>query len=376
MKKNIRFAVDLGTTTVDCCLYSETEGKRLSTYSFKNPQSLYGSDVINRINATIKQPRNLQRLKELISNKLDEALDILMESASKSASCHIEKNDVYKVVICGNTTMVALLYGMEVENLGHYPFDTPFTVSILCKPKDINLNLPNPSAEVLLSGCASAFIGGDILAGLAYLKEEEGITGDKVGSFMLLDLGTNGEMVLGAGDKLYATSASCGPAFENCTRRQNAYGSSTIDALAMCLNSKRMDSFGRLEDKYLESGIDIMGLHIDMDIIHQILLAKAAIRTGIDCLLEKGKISPDKLDRVYLAGGFGFYLNIENAVNLGMLPGEFKNKIRIVGNSSMKGACRVSAADIDSFVGHIEVLQPAMEDDYQNRLIGNMKFGG
>jgi uncharacterized 2Fe-2S/4Fe-4S cluster protein (DUF4445 family) len=274
--------------------------------------------------------------------------------------------------------MVALLCGMDVECLGHYPFDTPFTVSILCKPQDINLNISNPEAEVLLSGCASAFIGGDILAGLAYLKDEEKLsdTGSHNGSFLLLDLGTNGEMVLGTGDKLFATSASCGPAFENCTRRQNAYGSSTIDALSLCLKLKTMDVTGRLKDEYLESGIDVMGLHIDMDIIHQILLAKSAIRTGIDCLLEKGGITADKLDRVFIAGGFGFYLNIDNAISLGMLPKEFKNKIKIVGNSSMKGACVVSAADIDSFVGNIEVLQPAIEDGYQEKLISNMNFGG
>jgi uncharacterized 2Fe-2S/4Fe-4S cluster protein (DUF4445 family) len=372
MDKKIRYAVDLGTTTVDCCLYSETDETILSEYSFKNPQSLYGSDVINRINATIKQQQNRKKLQELITDKLDEALDILVQSANSGHK--IQKNDVYKVVICGNTTMVALLFGMEVECLGHYPFDTPFTVSILCKPKDISLNISNPAATVLLSGCASAFIGGDILSGLAYLKDAEGLSDN--GSFLLLDLGTNGEMVLGTEDRLFATSASCGPAFENCTRRQNAYGSSTIDALSLCLKLKTMDTTGRLKDGYLESGIDVMGLHIDMDIIHQILLAKSAIRTGIDCLLEKGGITADSLDRVFIAGGFGFYLNIDNATALGMLPREFKNKIKIVGNSSLKGACKISAEDIDNFIGHIKVLQPATEEGYQEKLISNMNFGG
>jgi uncharacterized 2Fe-2S/4Fe-4S cluster protein (DUF4445 family) len=308
-------------------------------------------------------------MQELVTGKLDEALDTLLKAAD--ASGHTDKicrDDVYQVVICGNTTMIALLLSMDVESLGRYPFDTPFTVSILCKPQDINLNIKNPSTGVLLSGCASAFIGGDILAGLAYLKDEK--------DFLLLDLGTNGEMVLKTGDKLYATSASCGPAFENCTRRQNAYGSSTIDALALCLKLKHMDIYGRLKDEYIEQGIDIMGIHIDMDIIHQILLAKSAIKTGIDCLLEKSGITADKLDRVFIAGGFGFYLNVDNAISLGMIPAEFKSKIKVIGNSSMKGACVVSAADIDSFVGRIEVLQPAIEKDYQDKLIGNMVFGG
>jgi uncharacterized 2Fe-2S/4Fe-4S cluster protein (DUF4445 family) len=84
MDKRIRYAIDLGTTTVDCCLYSETDGKILSEYSFKNPQSLYGSDVINRINATIKQPQNRQKLQKLITDKLDETLDILVQSVLKN----------------------------------------------------------------------------------------------------------------------------------------------------------------------------------------------------------------------------------------------------------------------------------------------------
>lgn len=369
MKNRIRCAVDLGTTTVDCCLYDEESNKVIASQSFKNPQSLYGSDVINRINAVIRYPENKSKLKKLISDKLNTVIkDMIIQS-------QIQQNSVYKIVICGNTTMVSLIYGLDVTSLGSYPFEPLLTRSILCKANEVMLDSLKDDTEVILSGCASAFIGGDILSGLYFLKKTDSAIWNDQTNLLFLDLGTNGEMVLKCKNKYYATSTACGPAFENCTRRQNAYGSSTIDALAMCLRTKKIDDYGSLRDEYLKNGIDIMGLHIDMDIIHQIILAKSAIRTGIDGLLDYAGIGYKDVDKIYVAGGFGFYLNIENAILLGILPSEFMSKISISGNTSLHGALTASAEDIDYFTDKIEVLQLALDNNYQEKLINNMKFG-
>lgn len=364
----VRYAVDLGTTTVDCRLYDEVNNVTVSEYSFKNPQSLYGRDVITRINATIRNEQNLYKLKELVAQGLNDAIRIMLEKSG------VNFKDVYKTVICGNTTMVSIILGMDIRPLGAYPFTPGICDSIECKAQDVGLKLLEPDSYVLISGCASAFIGGDILSGLYYLDKNYDLIKSR-SRFLLLDLGTNGEMVASNGEKLFACSAACGPAFENCTRRQNVYGSSTIDALAMCLATGKLAPEGNLTDSYIEYGIDIMGIHLDMDIIHQILLAKAAIRTGIDCLLEYAGIKRSDLDTVYLAGGFGFYMNIDNAMKLGLIPGYFAGRIKTVGNTSLLGGCTASKEDIDYFTNRIEVVQFALNENYQDKLIDNMIFG-
>lgn len=364
----VRYAVDLGTTTVDCRLYDEKNNKTISEYSFKNPQSLYGRDVITRINATIRNEQNLYKLRELITDGLDAALKTMLDNSG------VDSKDVYKTVICGNTTMVSIVLGMDISPLGAYPFTPGISDCIECTAMDIGLSTPEPDSYVLISGCASAFIGGDILSGLYYLDNKYDLLKHR-SRFMLLDLGTNGEIVVSNGQKLYACSTACGPAFENCTRRQNVYGSSTIDALAMCLVTGKLKKEGNLSDEYIDGGIDIMGIHLDMDIIHQILLAKAAIRTGIDSLLEYAGIKQGELDAVYMAGGFGFYLNVDNAIRLGLLPSSFGGRINIVGNTSLLGGCTALKDDINYYTDRIEVVQFALNDDYQEKLINNMIFG-
>lgn len=374
--EKIRFAVDLGTTTIDTCLIDGTDGQRLAEKSFRNRQALYGSDVINRIMTVSRDKSYLAVLKNMVCEDLQEALHEMLISCGASAEA------VDMICICGNTTMVSILLGHDIEPLGRFPFETSLSGNVT-EEADTFFNIEGLSCPVLLSGCASAFIGGDILAGIVYLNLNRDKTyGFGVGNDtkLLLDLGTNGEMVLYSKGRYYAASTACGPAFEGCMRRQNVMGSSVIDAISFAVRANRIGRDGVIKEPYFEKGLDIQGIHIDMDILHQIMLAKAAICAGITCLAEAAAISLSEIKTVYLAGGFGFYLNVENAVEIGLLPSCFLKSVTVVGNTSLGGAvCMLTeagaAAEVDSLSdGVIQVLSLAALSSYQEHLVDNMNL--
>lgn len=372
--KKVKFAVDLGTTTIDTCLIDGADGRRLAERSFRNRQALYGSDVINRIMTVSRDKSYLVILKDMVCRDLQDVLDEMLCRCGENAEA------VDMICICGNTTMVSILLGYDIEPLGRFPFETELSGNTT-KASDDFFSLEGLSCPVLLSGCASAFIGGDILAGIVYLNAKQtggfGIGND---TKLLLDLGTNGEMVLYAKGQYYAASTACGPAFEGCMRRQNVAGSSVIDVISLAVRANRISRDGVIREPYFEKGLDIQGIHIDMDILRQIMLAKAAICAGITCLAEAAEISLTEIKSVYLAGGFGFYLNTENAVEIGLLPSCLLNCITVVGNTSLGGAvCMLTAEEAAEEVnrlsgGMIQVLSLAVLPSYQQQLVDNMNL--
>lgn len=372
--KKVKFAVDLGTTTIDTCLIDGTDGRRIAERSFRNRQALYGSDVINRIMTVLRDKSYLGILKDMACKDLQNALDEMLGQCGTNAAA------VDMICICGNTTMVSILLGYDIEPLGRFPFETELSGNITKTSSDF-FSLEGLSCPVLLSGCASAFIGGDILAGVVYLNSNQ-TAGFGVGNDakLLLDLGTNGEMVLYAKGQYYAASTACGPAFEGCMRKQNVAGSSVIDAISLAVRANRISREGVIKEPYFEKGLDIQGIHIDMDILRQIMLAKAAICAGITCLAQEAKLSLIEIRTVYLAGGFGFYLNTENAVEIGLLPSCFLNSVTVVGNTSLGGAvCMLTANGAAEEVnrlsrGMIQVLSLADLPSYQEQLIDNMNL--
>ncbi|MDE6024869.1 MAG: ASKHA domain-containing protein [Lachnospiraceae bacterium] len=375
--KTYAYAVDLGSTCIDAVILDLNTKEKVAERSFKNRQSLYGSDVINRILAASNDISKLKTMKAMVCDDLrNHAEDMLKELS-------LYPENIKLICICGNATMISILMEYDLESMGHAPFSTKLGESISCSSTllfedDFFLGVP-----LILSGTASAFIGGDILSGMTYIERTiiPKYYADKEINWMLLDLGTNGEMVISTPMKYYATSASCGPAFEGCTRKQHVYGSSTLDAIALGLKTKNISVFGALKEPFDTKGITISGVEITADIIREILLAKAAIRTGIDFLLSESGCSEEDIDVVFLAGGFGFYLNLDTAYYIGLIPEKFKGKVRVIGNSSLEGACSICFdADaleyMNSYIGEnkINVLQLADKSMYQEKLISNMTF--
>lgn len=400
------YAVDLGSTTIDTAIVEIETEKRLTERSFKNRQSLYGSDVINRILAASRDKKKLASMKAMVSDDLRENASEMLKALS------LKQDDIKKICICGNATMISILLEYDIESMGHAPFDTRLHESVQCASDLLFADDFFCGAQLFLTGTASAFIGGDVLAGMAYIekrlindcqnehdieyknkhvieyKKNNTDNLNKIKNWMLLDLGTNGEMVLCSAGKYFATSASCGPAFEGSLRRQHVYGSGALSAIALGVKTKNILKNGALKPPFDEKGITISNVRLNSDIIRDIILAKAAIRTGIDFLLDEAGMDADRLDAVFLAGGFGFYLDLDAAYYLGLLPKTFDDKVIVIGNSSLAGACCICKDTcflglIDDYIvnNKIKVLQLADKKNYQEALMentyaaeNNMKF--
>lgn len=376
------YAVDLGSTTIDTAIVEIETEKRLTERSFKNRQSLYGSDVINRILAASRDKKKLASMKAMVSDDLRENASEMLKALS------LKQDDIKKICICGNATMISILLEYDIESMGHAPFDTRLHESVQCASDLLFADDFFCGAQLFLTGTASAFIGGDVLAGMAYIEKRVIAPDNKIKNWMLLDLGTNGEMVLCSAGKYFATSASCGPAFEGSLRRQHVYGSGALSAIALGVKTKNILKNGALKPPFDEKGITISNVRLNSDIIRDIILAKAAIRTGIDFLLDEVGMDADRLDAVFLAGGFGFYLDLDAAYYLGLLPKTFDDKVIVIGNSSLAGACCICKDTcflglIDDYIvnNKIKVLQLADKKNYQEALMentyaaeNNMKF--
>lgn len=376
------YAVDLGSTTIDTAIVEIETEKRLTERSFKNRQSLYGSDVINRILAASRDKKKLASMKTMVSDDLRENASEMLKALS------LKQDDIKKICICGNATMISILLEYDIESMGHAPFDTRLHESVQCASDLLFADDFFCGAQLFLTGTASAFIGGDVLAGMAYIEKRLIAPDNKIKNWMLLDLGTNGEMVLCSAGKYFATSASCGPAFEGSLRRQHVYGSGALSAIALGVKTKNILKNGALKPPFDEKGITISNVRLNSDIIRDIILAKAAIRTGIDFLLDEAGMDADRLDAVFLAGGFGFYLDLDAAYYLGLLPKTFDDKVIVIGNSSLVGACCICKDTcflglIDDYIvnNKIKVLQLADKKNYQEALMentyaaeNNMKF--
>lgn len=370
-ERQYNIAVDLGTTTVELAIV-DSNYKVIDTDYFLNPQKLYGKDLINRINTVTRDTRFIKIMKDMFIKSFQERVTSILSSNN------INLKSVDSICICGNTTMISILLEYDITELGIYPFEHRLDTSVNCNSKELFGYTFPIDCNMILSGCASAFIGGDVLAGLVAIEGNDDSTG--VNSYLFLDLGTNGEMVLYHNNSYYTASCACGPAFEASCRAANIYGSNIIDSIVLGIKSGNISREGILKEYYIDKGINIQGIHITADILRDILLAKAAIRTSIDILLQQSGLRCNNIERVYVAGGFGFHLNIDNAIFMGLFPELFKEKIKVLGNTSLKGAIELLKTPskikyIDDFSkGNVKLIQMANLPDYQDRLLDNMYF--
>lgn len=337
-EKKYIIAADIGTTTIAMQLRRIEDGAVLDSFSAINPQRQYGADVLSRIEAA--EDEHIQKVMQ------DIVREVLLQGISQFASLvvkttgtlsgdfrQVEKQDLdtlsveaickfCKMVIAANTTMVHLLMGLDVSRLGQYPFEPETLCEIRTKLFGIE--------TIILPGI-SAFVGGDIVADMEALSIHR-----KKEIALLLDLGTNGEMVLGNCDRLIATATAAGPAFESAT---DGYGADLLALTTRLLQEGILDETGLLADPYFEQGIAIGGVHITQQYIRQLQTAKAAVCTGIVTLCQKyGLKSFAEIDKVYLAGGMGYFLSPAAAAAVGLLPQELADKTVAVGNAALEGA--------------------------------------
>ncbi len=302
-------AVDIGTTTVVMQKRRLHDGKIEGEYHAVNPQRIYGADVLSRIDEG-ENPESRKHMQELILQCLEDGLSALTENTK-----------IRFLAIAGNTTMLHLLRGYEVAPLGRYPFE-----AVTLQPERIEIfGMP----AVLLPG-SSAFVGADITADVLALSMDKGEE-----LRLLVDLGTNGEMVLGNKGRLMGTATAAGPAFEGGTKE---YGADILSAVAELLKQGILDETGLLEDPYFSEGIVVGNIGLTQRDIRQLQMAKAAISAGIRILCNQYGVGPAAVKEVYLAGGMGCYLNADAAIQIGLLPECFAGKVKSVGNAVLQGA--------------------------------------
>lgn len=358
-----RLAVaDIGTTTVAMLLY-DADGSVADRYAAVNPQTVYGADVLSRIRAA-ESPKAAADMRNQVRRVLEHGLERFSGSLGAGEELYL--------VLAANTVMTYLLMGWDPSELGRAPF--------------LASHLSGMETELGGVPCfvfpgLSAFVGGDIAAGIyaSGMCEREGIT-------LLLDLGTNGEMVLGNRKRRIACSTAAGPAFEGGVNR-GVWGADMISLLAGLRREGILDGTGLLAEPYFEKGVRIGNVTVTQEAVRSVQLAKGAIAAGIQILLEKFGVGPDAVERVVLAGGFGYYLQPEAAARIRLLPEVLLEKTLSGGNTVLSG-CLLAGRQILSdekregiycklqeIVMGTEVLNLAAEPEFENLFMRLMDFG-
>jgi len=348
-------AFDIGTTTVAGQLFHHCSKEPLTALGEMNAQQPYGADVISRL--VYCNEHSVSSLQDIIRNQLVSMLGQMCKTVG------VEHSDINYLVVAGNSIMQCIFCGIEPGPLGAAPFTMPTHFDF-----EADFTLEGfPNAFIYIPPASSAYIGGDITcsalaSNMCHMP----------GNILLIDAGTNGEIVLSSEGRLSCCSTAAGPAFEgaNIECGSNASigavdsvqlvggilrhttvgnapaakicGSGLIDAVAAMLDIGALDVKGKILKEY-EGVFTIPDtqVYITQKDIRQVQLAKSAIRAGIDTLLHECGISCDELDAIILCGGFGSYLRPESAERIGLLPESAALKTRAIGNAASNGAGQI-----------------------------------
>ncbi len=387
-ERNYSIVIDLGTTTVfgqllnlKKCKVEEVpeceEGTVLAEASDYNGQISYGEDVITRIIYSQK-PGGLQRLQEVAANTINGIIDELLKMTG------VGREEISHMVVAGNTTMTQLFLGVDPKYIREDPYVPTAMFFPPVRAVDVGINL-GEHVYIYVFPCVASFVGGDIVAGVlgTGIFQREEIT-------LFLDVGTNGEIVLGNKDWLVCDSCSAGPAFEGGTikfgmratrgaiekvlidpvtyeptimtigraKPKGICGSGMIDALAEMLKAGIIDQNGKINRElptdrvrptetggsyeYVLAWASQTAIARDITItevdIENLMRTKAAVFAGYKVLLDKVGLTFDDVDRIIIAGGFGKHIHLDNAILIGLLPEVPLEKFMFVGNSSLLGA--------------------------------------
>lgn len=373
-------ALDIGTTTMVLRLYSLTDGKLLSAKSCLNPQRRFAADVIGRMTASLNG--EAETLKALVRG----AEEKLLEAACGEAG--ISRGDIDARVVTGNTTMLYLYTGRDPESLAR----VPFAADCLFGFDEDGVSFPP---------CFSAYVGADTSCAVL----ASGMT-ESAATSLLVDLGTNGELALWHNGHLYCCSTAAGPAFEGASvscgsmsiggaidkvwiengamrvhvigdgEAKSICGSGLIDAVACLLKLGLINRTGRMSGREVEIAPGVMLTQKD---IREIQPAKSAILSGIETLLAQTGLKFGDIETLYLAGGFGKHIDVANAVRIGLIPQEFSDRVRVLGNAALAGASmllldKTQRARAQALCKDSTEVSLASGSRFSDFFIGNMVF--
>ena len=411
-------AFDIGSTTLVGTLVNLATGADIAVAARVNPQTSFGDDVISRIQKCRTDPGGLQQLRAAVLEGVNHIVDELERKAG------VDRRNVYEVVFAGNTTMQQILCGIDPSALGELPFAPVFREAVESRAADLHLHV-HPQAKVYVFPQIGGFVGGDTVSGIVATRLDRFTE-----PALLVDIGTNGEIVLAHRGQLLATSVAAGPAFEGArivngmraspgaiekiildgdvrlnvignVKPTGLCGTGLIDVAAEMLRVGILDITGRIltpgeapaevapavrarliehqsEVNFLlvtaeESGTKAPLFLYQRD-IRELQLANGAIRAGINILLRMAGLTPSDLGIVLLAGAFGNFIRRNHARRIGMLPPIPCERIRFVGNTASFGAKRallstqekVYANEVLAKVRHVDL---SLDPEFQ------MEFG-
>jgi uncharacterized 2Fe-2S/4Fe-4S cluster protein (DUF4445 family) len=414
-------AVDLGTTTIAVYLCDRLTATVTASMSVRNPQAVFGDDVMSRIGAARSDAGSLSRMQRLVIKSLDWAAENICNAAQ------LKPNAVQELVVVGNTTMIHLLLGEDPSSIGIYPYRPNFVEGRRLSAKTLGLTF-NPGAKVITMPLITGFIGSDIVAAALAAELDTRKTGT-----LLVDVGTNGEIMAAAPDGLAATSCATGPAFEGAAIRHGMQalsgaidavrieprsgrvdcrliqhrpyqpkrpagicGSGVISVVAAMLRAGWLQSSGAFDRNTIpkrlltedngeaalllvpaeeaESGRPITLTQKD---VRAVQLAKGALRAGIDLLDRKlGIIRPHHL---LLAGAFGSTIDIADALTIGMFPPLPEQSVAVIGNAAGAGAIlavfeRPIVQKAQEICIRTEVMELADQPDFQDTFVKSLSF--
>ncbi|MDD8048609.1 MAG: ASKHA domain-containing protein [Thomasclavelia sp.] len=365
--------IDLGTTTIVFKLIRLKDGQIIKTISEYNHQVSYGSDVISRIKYDTNHPKELHKI---IISQIDNIIQLVDE-------------EIQYLYVCGNTTMIHLFNGMNTSSLGVYPFNVP------CLGIYESNNLFSKEIRTITLPHISAYVGSDIVMGIYSLDIDE-----KEKYNALIDLGTNGEIVVGNKEEIITTSSPAGPAFEGqnmecggpslkgaisevCLNEKISFktiqngkpicicGSGIISCIAELRRKNIINEMGMFYDGRKQFNL-IDDIYISQKDIQSFLLAKSAVKTGLKILLNK----INEVDKIYISGGLGNHLKIADLITLKMIDDKYQDKIVIVDNTALQGVYRYCLSNdqkrVERIIKKSVNIDLSQDENFQDELIDGL----
>jgi len=418
-------AFDIGTSTIVGSLMDLCNGSEMAVTSGINPQVAYGDDVLSRIEHASSCSDCLDQLHTQVIATINKMIESMCQQKG------IDREQIYEVVIAGNSTMEHLLCGIDPSSLGKVPFVPVHSKGMMFSASELSISV-NHRGLVYLFPIIGGFVGGDITAGILITN----MTCEK-SPYLLVDVGTNGEIVIVKDEKFWAASTAAGPAFEGariscgmrathgaiekvvfdddvrCSTIGNATpvglcGSGLIDLAAELLKNGLLSTHGQLlsgdqvpaqvpdaiksrirknEHDQVEflvyeqsQGRKDLKVAVTQKDIRELQLAVGAIRAGVEIMLRKTDTKVEDIENIFIAGGFGSFIRRTNAQRIGLIPKDVPhNKISFIGNSSLDGAqlallstnARQRAEEITKIVTHIQL---SLDMDFQTEFANAMIF--
>ena len=369
-------ALDIGTTTVVAALIDLNTGEMVRQVGTFNRQANMGDDVISRIVYTEEEEDGLEKIQAVVIETINDLLDEIYEAES------MEPKDVSVMMVSANTTMIHLFLGINSSYIRREPYIPPASLFPIFRAKELGIHIAY-DGEIICFPAVASYVGGDIVSGtlLTGLEKQEEI-------WLFIDIGTNGEMVLGNNEWLMCCACSAGPAFEGGgiefgmramdgaiekvkIDKDNEYsvsyatvnnaspvgicGSGLIDCLSKLRQAGVIDRQGKMQQidtwrmregdegpEFVLASAKESGINRDIVIteadVQNLIRAKAAVFAGIRVMLNKMQLPVEIISKILIGGGFGNYLNLKDSIRIGLLPDLPSEQYEFVGNSSLKGA--------------------------------------